>query len=156
MSLAIATIGCGKKITESDSKAAASTTSPNETTSSYVLTLESSQGNRKQFRIPRDTSFYIPAKLSVRSGSVAGRTVEMNYNVNEYDNDYYDFTCTYVPSTVANEMKLKDCSNEEGSFGDSVGEYEFSLYQNQIIEMNLTGGQTSDLIIDAFYLMDWQ
>lgn len=154
LSLAIATIGCGKKISETDSKPA-NTIENSETSSRYVLRFDSSNGNRSQFLAPRDAQFYVPSKVQVFSGSTAGRVLEISYNVNEYDSDYYDFKCTYKPSVTPGEMKLDDCFNDRGSFGSSTLEYEFTILEDQIIEMNLTGGQTSDFIADISYLMDW-
>lgn len=154
MSLAIATIGCGKKITEEKSKPQNDTfgqTIP----ATYVIQLDGSQSSRKNYTLPADTQFEVPDRIKVRKGSTAGKTVEVAHNVSIYDNDDYDFKCTYKPSGNPLEMVLDKCVDYYNrDFGDVSGQ-PFTLRKDQIIQMRFAGASAVDVIVEAIYSMDW-
>lgn len=154
MSLAIATIGCGKKVTEGDTQAARNTENQ-ELPSAYIIRLDGSQASRKQFTMIEAAKFGIPDILKVRSGSTAGKSVEIAYDVNEYDSDDFQFKCTYAASGNPNEMALQKCVDyDNDDFGD-VSNHEFTLYKHDIIQMRFTGATSTDLVVEAIYSMKW-
>lgn len=154
MSLAIATIGCGKKATEPDTQAARNTENQ-ELPSAYVIKLDGSQTSRKNYAMPGDAQFKIPDRLVVRSGSTAGKIVEIAYDVNSYDSDDYQFKCTYVPSGSPSQMDLSSCVDyDNDDFGD-VSEHTFTIRKNDLIQMRFTGAPASDLVVEAIYSMKW-
>jgi hypothetical protein len=154
MSLAIAAIGCGKKISESKTTSSKQTESQ-EVSSVYVIKLDGSGSSLKNFFLPRPAQFEIPDKLKVRKGSTVNRVVEIAYEVNEYDSEDIQFKCSYVASPNPSEMILSKCVDYDGDeFGDISG-HKFSLRLNDIIQMRFTGAQAPDLIVEAIYSMKW-
>lgn len=154
MSLAIATIGCGKKVTDAETQAARNTENQ-ELPSAYVIRLDGSQASRKNYKMIDDAQFKIPDRLVVRSGSTAGKTVEVAYDVNEFDSDDFQFKCMYVPSSNPSQMTLSKCVDyDNDDFGD-VSEQTFTLRHNDIIQMRFTGAPASDLVVEAIYTMKW-
>jgi hypothetical protein len=154
LSLAIATIGCGKKVTDADSQSAHNTENQ-ELPSAYVIRLDGSQASRKNYSMIDDAQFKIPDRLVVRAGSTAGKTVEVAYEVNEFDSDDFQFKCMYVPSANPSQMALDKCVDyDNDDFGD-VSEQKFTLHKNDIIQMRFTGAPASDLVVEAIYTMKW-
>lgn len=154
MSLAIATIGCGKKVTDPEAQPARNTENQ-ELPSAYVIKLDGSQSSRKDVKMAGDAQFKIPDRIVVRSGSTAGKIVEIAYDVNEYDSDDYQFKCTYVPSSSPSQMNLSSCVDyDNDDFGD-VSEHTFTLHKNDLIQMRFTGAPASDLVVEAIYTMKW-
>lgn len=154
MYLAIATMGCGKKITEPKSRPA-SQTQNQELPSIYIIRLDGSQASRKNFSVPGPAQFEIPDRLVVRQGSTIKKVVEVAYDVNEFDSDDYQFKCSYYSSYSQQEMILTRCVDYDGNdFGDLSGQ-KFTLRYNDIIQMRFTGAPSSDLVVEAVYSMKW-
>jgi hypothetical protein len=154
MTLAIATIGCGKKITQADARPGNSTENQ-EIPSTFVIGLDGSSQSRKEVRLPESARFYIPDRLQVLSGNTNGKFVEIAYDVDEDDDDFYRFKCAYVSSINPYEMTLDKCVNDdEIDYGD-VSNYEFPLKRNAIIQMRFTGAPAQDLNVEAIYSMKW-
>lgn len=154
MSLAIATIGCGKKITEEQSKPQ-NTTLGQTIPSTYVIQLDGSQSSRKNYTLPADTKFEVSDKIKVRKGSTVGRTVEIAHNVSIYDNDDFDFKCIYKSSGNPVEMILDKCVDYYNrDYGDMTGQIQ-TLRRGQIIQMRFAGPSAVDVIVEAVYSMDW-
>jgi hypothetical protein len=154
MTLAIATVACGKKITES--KPASQRQTENQVTPrTYILQLDGGVASIKNYSMPRAAKFEIPERLKVRRGSTAGKAVEVAYDVNEYDSDDIQFRCTYVPSSNPAELVLDRCVDYDGDdFGDLTG-HEFSLRVSDVIQLRFTGAPARDLVVEAVYAMDW-
>lgn len=154
MTLALATISCGKKIEEP-------TSTPNRTRenhsipSTYIINLDGSQGSRKNHILPEYASFELPDRLKVRKGSTANKVIEIAYEVNPYDNDDFQFKCFYVPSENPAEMVLTQCVDIDGDYFGNVSGQLFGLRKNDIIQMRFTGANAPDLMVEAIYSMDW-
>lgn len=156
MSMAIATIGCGKKISDPKSQPA-NNTENSEVLSAYTLKLDGAQGYRKQYQVHRNAHMILPMNLKVRAGSTTGKAVEITYDVNEYDSDDYDFKCIYLPSANPDEMSLQKCHDyygEDEDYGD-VSEREFPIAKNQIIQLKFTGVPANGLVVEAIYKVKW-
>lgn len=154
MSLAIATIGCGKKITEDKAKPSTITQGA-EIPSTYVIQIDGSQTSRKNYTLPADTQFEVPERIKIRRGSTTGKAVEIAHNVSIYDNDDYDFKCIYKPSGNPVEMILDKCLDYyDRDFGDVSGQ-PFTMRKGEIIQMRFTGSSALDVIADAIYSMKW-
>jgi hypothetical protein len=157
MTLVLATVSCGKKIHESKADTASTTTESSEPTSAfYSLKLDSAQNIRKQFVMKSWARFQIPDRLYVRAGSSAGKMVEVAYNVDEYDDQYFQFKCFYSPSRVSSEMSLTRCEGYDADedFGD-VSDEIFGLRQGEIIQMRFTGAPANGLAVELLYKMEW-
>jgi hypothetical protein len=154
MSLAIATIGCGKKIEEADSKASQQTHNQ-VLPSTYVIQLDGAEASRKNYFMPKAAQFEIPDRLKVKHGNTAGRVVEIAYDVNQYDNDDFQFKCSYVASMNPSEMVLANCVDFDGDDFGNVDGQEFTLRINDIIQLRFTGAASSDLVVEAIYSMEW-
>lgn len=155
MSLAIATIGCGKKIAESDVSQPSRQTENQELPSAYVIQLDGSEASKKQFKMINHASFEIPDSLIVRSGNTIGKVVEIAYDVSQFDSTDYEFKCRYIPSDNPSLMVLSECVNyDNADYGDTQGQL-FRLYKNDIIEMRFTGAPSQDMVVEAIYGMDW-
>lgn len=154
LSLAIITIGCGKKITQDQSLPIRSRENQ-EIPSAYLIEIDGSQTSRKNYFLSYNAQFRIPDRLLVKQGNTNGKVVEIAYDVNQFDNDDYFFKCIYVASPNPAEMNLNKCVDyDDDDFGD-VSNNTFTLYKNDIIQMRFTGAPSSDLVIEAIYSMTW-
>jgi hypothetical protein len=154
MTLVFATIGCGKKITQADARPGNSTENQ-EIPSTFVIGLDGSRETFKEVRLPEAARFYIPDRLQVISGNTNGKVVEIAYDVDEDDDEFYRFKCAYVASINPYEMNLDKCVNDdENDLGD-VSNYEFPIKKNAIIQMRFSGAPASNLNVEAIYSMRW-
>ncbi len=154
LSLAIATIGCGKKISDAETQPGR-TTENQELPSAYVIKLDGSQTSRKNYFLTEDAQFRIPDRLLVRDGSTAGKVVEIAHDVNQYDSEDYFYKCSYKASPNPNEMILDKCVDYDGDdFGD-VSSHVFTLYKNEVVQMRFAGAAASGLVVEAIYSMTW-
>jgi len=154
MSLAIATMGCGKKATDADTQAARNT--ENQVPSStYVIKLDGSQASRKTIKFERGARAMLPDSLRVRAGNSTGKQVEIAYNVNEYDSDDFNFKCTYSPSSSPTIMNLTSCVDYDGDDMGDMTVDEYPIRPGEVVQIRFTGAQSSDLIVEAFYNMKW-
>ena len=154
VSLAIATIGCGKKISDPDNQAARQTENQ-ELPSAYVLRLDGSEGSKKLFPMARSANFRIPDKLKVRAGDTTGKIVELGFDVNPYDSDDYEFKCSYVAAANPAEMVLSKCVNYDNEDYGDISNEEFRLYKDDIIQMKFSGAPSPGLIVEAIFSMKW-
>lgn len=154
MSLAIATMGCGKKVTDADTQPARNT--ENQVPSSiYVITLDGSQASRKSVKFDRGAKAMLPDQLRVTAGSSTGKSVEIAYDVNEYDSDDFDFKCTYSASSHPTIMTLTKCVNYDGDDMGNMTADEYPIRPGEVVQMRFSGAQASDLKVEAFYNMKW-
>lgn len=153
LSLAIATIGCGKKISDPDSQPSRQTENQ-ELPSAYVLKLDGSQASKKLFPMVRSATFFLPDKLKVREGNSAGKTVEIAYDANPYDSEDYEFMCSYHASSNPAEMVLSSCVNYDGEDYGDVRDEEFRLYKDDLIQMRVRG-PAEGFTVEAIYSMRW-
>lgn len=154
MSLALATIGCGKKITEGGSKPASNVQNV-VLPSAYVIRLDGSESSRKQVRLPKNTQFEVPTKVKVRSGSTTNKSVEISFDVNPYDSDDFYFKCSYKSVPNETDLVLDRCVDYDGDYLGDVRGYVFTLYENDIIQSKFTGAPAQDLVTDAVFNMRW-
>jgi hypothetical protein len=154
MSIAIATIGCGKRITDPIDTPFRQTENQ-ELPSAYVLTLAGSQGSRKNYWLPRPAQFEIPRRLRVIQGVTLRKGVEIAFDVNEFDSDDFQFKCSYSPSLEPTEMHLNVCVDYDGNeFGEVAGQ-RFTLRTDDIVQIRFTGERAQDLEVDAVFSMKW-
>ena len=153
VSLAIATVGCGKKISESDT-VPSRTTENQELPATMVIELDGAQSSSKTHSMPRNGTFELPSRLLV-TGNATNKTVEIIYDLDRYDNNYYQFKCSYV-AVAANDMRLSRCQDSYGgNFGNVAGAI-FNLYKGDQIKMRFVGTQATDLKVEAAYTVDWK
>lgn len=154
LSLALATVSCGKKASQPQSSSAQNR-SNQELPSAYIIRLDGSESSRKQIRLTGSANFEIPVSLKVRSGDTTGKSIEISYDVSEQSSDRYQFKCSYKPSTDPAELALSYCADQSNNdFGDVSGQL-FTLYKDDIIQIKFTGARSSDLIVEAIYTMKW-
>lgn len=155
VSLAIATVGCGKKITDPESQGARQTENQ-ELPSAYVLRLDGSETSRKNFPMVRSANFRIPDKLKVREGNTSGRIVEIAYDVNPYDSEDYEFKCSYIASANPSEMVLTSCVNYDNDDYGDVSNEEFRLYKDDLMQMRFAdSAPRNGFIVEAVFSMKW-
>lgn len=154
MTLAIATVGCGKKISDSDTQPSHQTQNQ-ELPSAYVIHLDGSSSSSKLYTMPRNGQFEIPERLKVRRGVTAGKSVELIFDANPYDMEDFQFKCTYRPLSNS-EMMLNNCVDYDGDdFGNVTGHL-FSLYKDDYIQIRFAGAAASDLSVEAVFNMSWR
>ena len=131
MTLAIATVGCGKKIGEEKDTTPSRQNQNQEIPAAFVLRLDGSVNSWKNYSMPRPAHFVVPDRIKVRSGSTAGKIVEIAHDVNPYDSDDFHVKCTYAPSSSnATDLVLSGCVDyENDDFGD-VSDFIFRLQEN--------------------------
>lgn len=154
LSLAMATIGCGKKLEDAETKSRRSTENQ-ELPSTYVIQLDGGQVYHKNYFLTESAQFKIPDRIRVRQGSTSGKVVEIAHDVNEYDGEDFFYKCSYKASANPNEMILDKCVDYDGDdFGD-VSNHIFTLYKNEVVQMRFAGAPSADLIVEAIYSMNW-
>ena len=152
--LALATFGCGKKIAEPSNQSSFQIENQ-ELPATYVVRLDGSMESRRNYLMPLPAQFEIPDRLRIKSGSSLNKVVEISYDVNEFDDDDFQFKCSYAASVNSNEMILKNCVDYDGDdFGDISG-HQFGLRSNDIIQLRFTGASSTDLVVEAIYSMNW-
>jgi hypothetical protein len=152
--VALATISCGKKITDADPRPSRNTENQ-ELPSAYVRRLDGSQASHKNYRIIENAQFKIPDQLILRAGSSNGKKVEILYDVNEYDSEDFQFKCIYLPSSNLAQMNLSKCVDyDNDDFGD-ISEQIFTLRKDELIQMRFTGAASADVVIEGIYTMKW-
>lgn len=154
LGLALATVGCGKKISEADTQPA-NNTENQELPSTYIIQLDGSLHSKQSFILPKNALFQIPDSIKVRSGSTQNKVVDIVYDVDLYDPDVFDFKCSYVTSSNPSEMILNYCENDNGNDFYDTTSY-FPLKEGQQIVMKFSGAPSPDLLVEAFYFMRWK
>ena len=154
LSLALATVGCGKKIADSATEPARQV-EYQKLPSTYILRLDNSEKSSASYSMPDAGNFEIPDRIKVRSGNPSGRIVEIVYDVNKYDSEDYEFKCSYSSTHNPSEMVLQNCVNYDNEDYGNVEGQVFTLYKNDIIQLRLSGSQTGNLVVEAIYNMSW-
>lgn len=152
VTLAIATVGCGKKFGESKSSPA-HTTERQEPAHSMVLELDGRKQTSKIYYMPQAGYFELPEKLKV-TGNALGKGLDITYNLDPYDRETYQFKCEYAP-TSESEMVLTKCYDDQNRVFGNVTGVEFALKEENIIELRFTGASPTDLKVDAYYNVTW-
>lgn len=151
----IATVGCGKKITEAGSQNSKSTESQNPEPS-LVLSLETNNGNKSFYTVPQNAVFRtLPSKLRIREGVLTGKTVSVTYNVDPEDRDYFEFKCKYVPHS-AKELIINNCENFYGEDLGDITPLPTPIDGGKLIKMELGGAYASGISVDAYFIVDWK
>ncbi len=154
LGLALATVGCGKKISEAKTQPA-NNTEHQELPSTYIIQLDGSQHSKQSYSLPKNALFQLPDRIRVRSGSTLNKVVDIVYDVDPYDPDVFDFKCSYVTSSNPSEMILNYCENDNGNDFYDTNSY-FPLKEGQTIVMKFSGASSPDLIVEAIYSMRWK
>ena len=154
VSVTFVIIGCGKKITESDTNLSRQRQEVGSL-SNFVVSLDGSLSSKKIYRMPRPARFEIPTYLKVKKGSSTNKIVEIAYNVNEFDSDDIEFKCSYIKSVNDFEMKLDKCVDYDGNDFGNISGHEFILRYDDIIEIRFTGAASPDLSVEGTYEMNW-
>lgn len=154
VTLALATVGCGKKINEPE-------TQPNriienqELPRTMIFELDGSTGAvSKLFKMPRNGSFFMPEYLRVQ-GNALNETIEITYELDPEDPELYQLKCSYS-AVSASELKLDKCYDWDSPNLGDVSQSAFSFREDDIIEIRFTNGRASDLKIEAIYSVDWR
>ncbi len=156
ITLAIATIGCGKKINEENSSSTRPVRQNVNLPSTYMIQLDGSKVSRNNYTLPAATTFELPDRIKVKRGNPIGKTVEIAHNISPYDGDDYDFMCTYKSTGSTSEMTLQKCVTFDGEYRDVDYYSPHLLDENEVIQIRFTGASALDLVVEAFYSMDWQ
>ncbi|MFP5385297.1 MAG: hypothetical protein ACLGHN_04420 [Bacteriovoracia bacterium] len=154
LSLALATVGCGKKIADSETEPARQVEYQKQP-SAYILRLDSSARASVNYSMPDAANFEIPDRIKVRSGDPSGKIVEIVYDVNKYDSQDYEFKCSYSSTHNPSEMVLQNCVNYDNEDYGNVEGHIFTLYKNDIIQLRLAGAEAGNLVVEAIYSMAW-
>jgi hypothetical protein len=148
------TLGCGKEITEAQT--------PNsriiqnqDLPSALVIKLETQVSSDEVYEIPRNGNIMLPEKLWVRSGSGAGKTVEIIYNLEESAEGNFDYKCTYKSISSSKEIPLDNCVSGRGTILNDATSFEFPIYYGKAIKMEMQSA-TAGLTVDAIYTVDWK
>lgn len=154
MTLAIATIGCGKKISDTDTQPSRQTQNQDQS-SIYIVQLDGSLASKKLYQLPQNGQFEVPDRIKVRKGSTTGKSVEISFDANPYDTADFQFKCIYTPLS-SSEMILDRCVDyDEDDFGDVSGHL-FSLYKDDFIQIRFAGAPSQDLLVEAVFSMNWR
>lgn len=154
LGFALATVGCGKKISEAKSQPAHNTENQ-ELPSTYIIQLNGNLQSSQTYTIPKNTLFRLPDRILVRSGTTRNKVVDIVYDVDPYDTDVFDFKCSYVASSNPSEMILNYCENDNGNDFYDTTTY-FPLKEGQKIMMKFSGASSPDLLVEAIYSMRWK
>jgi hypothetical protein len=154
LTLALTAVGCGKKLGEADGQSAKQTENQ-ERPSTYVLQIDGNQNQTKQFFAPSAARFEIPRRLNLVAGSSTGNEVEVAFNVSIYDEEDFDYLCIYKPQTGKKDFYLTKCIDYNFEDLGEIQGQAFSIYAQEIIQMNLKGANTSDLSVQAIFKMHW-
>lgn len=158
MTLALATVGCGKKITDGTPSVPSRNTENQVIPSTYVLSLDGSQSSKKEYVLPKGANgFYIPNLIYVRAGSTLNKKVQITFDYNPSNPDDYQYKCVYIASPFADRMVIDKCTDFRGDVLNNVTDYDgFSLSKGDIMEIRFTGAPAPDLKVDAaFPNMNW-
>lgn len=151
LSLALATMGCGKKISE-ETTASATAIETQEMPSALVMKLNP-ETSKTTYSVPRNANIFLPDILWVREGNPTGKTIVISYNLKDSEADEFDYKCTYTATAPSNMMPLKDCVNAYGDVFSDVSRFDFPVNYGRFIRMELQG--TTGLSVDAVYTVDW-
>ena len=154
LTLAMATVSCGKKINEAETQPATSIENQ-ELPSTYILRLNGAESSKEVYTLPRNATFQIPDRLKVRAGTTRNKVVDIVYDVDQYDEEVFDFKCSYVTSSNPSEMILTYCENDNGHDFYDTQSY-FPMKEGQAIVIRFTGAASPDLVVEAIYSMRWK
>jgi len=153
LSLAMATIGCGKQITE-ENPASDRIVQNQELPSALVINLNSDNGQETLYSIPENANILMPESLRVTGNDLLNKTVVIYYNFDSSTAEY-DYQCTYKSSATSFALNLSKCFNDLGEELSMATEYEFPIYYSKKIKMVLKDF-SSNISIDAIYTVDWK
>ncbi|HXH29933.1 MAG TPA: hypothetical protein VNJ01_03905 [Bacteriovoracaceae bacterium] len=155
LSLAVATVGCGKKLTEPKTQPV-QVVENQELPTTISIELNTSVSAKAQFKIPQNGWFNLPEKLIVNDGSAIGKEVEISYNVDAEIEEDYEFVCTYTSTGSSSELQLSTCKDSYGgNFGNVMGNV-FPMDEGKLIEVRLTTPSSKDLVLNAIYSVVWK
>jgi hypothetical protein len=153
LTVAIASLGCGKQITE-DTSESARIIQNQELPNSLILNLDSQNGLRLDYEIPQNANIVMPETLLVSMNNTDFKQVTIKYNLDPISEEY-DYECTYGSSTSLNELTLKKCLDYFGEIITSTSDFELPIYFQKTIRMELSTPQVN-LNVKAVYLVDWK
>lgn len=159
MSLAIA-FGCGKKINDPKTSDSGRTTQSQTTELSETFTLEVNEAvsSVKAYTLPRNAWFKLPAKLTAKEASAAGKVVKIFYNMESSGN--YEFHCFYKSIALASELAFEKCQSSDDitiiSNVDDLVKMEFPVDKGTQVQMHITNPSGSNIKIDSTYIVDWK
>lgn len=154
LTMALATVGCGKKINEPKTEPAR-TTENQELPSTMIFELDGTQGSSaKTYTMPQNGTFHLPEQLRVR-GNALNKSVEIIYELDPEDPDTYQFKCKYL-ATATTEMRLNKCYSWYGSDLGNISDVEFGFRKGDAIQLRFTGASASDLKVEAIYSVEWR
>ncbi|HXH73794.1 MAG TPA: hypothetical protein VNJ08_02445 [Bacteriovoracaceae bacterium] len=154
LSLAIATVGCGKKISEGKTESSQSVEGQ-ELPAVLVLKLNTTENNIKSYSVPKNANIKLPETLWVRSGNPAGKVVTITYNLETLTSEDFGYECSYKAAGSLTEMPLDYCINGYGEIFSNATDFEFPIFYGKFIKMEMKNA-VPGLILDANYSVDWK
>lgn len=157
LTLAFATVGCGKKIGDATVGRGDTSLNNQELSSIYHLSLNSQIERYAQYRLPEPASFYFPEFVDVVAGTITNQVLEISYDVNELDTDFFLMKCYYSPTNVKpNSLILTNCVNQfNQNIDGSMYDYKLPLRKDHIIQLKFSDPNESSLVVNATYRMNW-
>lgn len=157
LTLAFATVGCGKKITDATVDRGNSSVNNQELSSIYHLSFNSQIERFAQYRLPEPAKFFFPESVRVIAGTPTNQVLEISYDVNEEDDSFFLMKCFYSAAPARPDyLALSSCVNHENqSIDGSMYNYQFPLRKDQIIQLKFSDPNESSLIVNATYQMNW-
>lgn len=157
LTMALATVGCGKKITDATVAQGDSSVNNQELSSIYHLSLNSQIERYAQYRLPEPAIFSFPEAVRVVAGTPTNQVLEISYDVQEEDDSFFLIKCFYSPIPQRTDyMALSGCVNQfNQSIGSSTSDYQLPLRKDHIIQLKFSNPNENSLIINATYQMNW-
>ncbi len=149
----MATLGCGKQITE-DKTENARIIQNQELPSSLILNLNTNDGFILDYEIPQNANILMPEGLILNTNNNEYKQVTIKYNYDR-QNEQYDFECKYSTSNSTNQLSIKSCQDYFGEVITSITDFEFPIYFQKSIRIELNT-PSINLNIKAIYIIDWK
>lgn len=153
VTLTLATIGCGKQITEEASENARIIENQ-EIPSSLVVEINTNEGLMKLQQIPRNGNVIMPEVIYATNSESTYRMVTLTYNY-ELDSGKFDYECLYESKNSTLELVLKNCKDYFGEMITSATDFEFPIYYTKNIKMELKT-PSSNNTFKAIFFVDWK
>lgn len=154
LTLAFATIGCGKNI--NDGKSSIVQSVKTELSPRFVLDFSSLEGLTKSFKVPQDGRFYIPKTVKVTAGNGIGKRMSISYNY-DADTKDYEFRCKYSSLASATELTLQTCydSHDRELSQDDINLNTFFIDLGFFIRIELLTPTDSTLEVEFIHDITW-
>jgi len=153
LTIALATLGCGKQITE-DSPEEINVVENQELPAALVINLNSNDNQSTLYEIPQNANIVMPDYLKISGPDSKTKTVVISYNY-DVESQLFDYQCVYksIPNQV--DLFLYNCNDNYGSTLSEVTNFEFPIYYAKFIKVELIE-KTQDISVSAIFNVDWK